>query len=134
MPYWKCYYHVIWATKQRQPVITPVVETIILNAVQQKCTEMGCNLLAANTALDHVHVAMSIPPAMAVAEAVANLKGTSSRAVNLALEQEERFRWQESYGVLTFGERGLAMVCDYIKQQKEHHQAGSLNEYLERLD
>ena len=134
MPFWKCYYHIVWATKQRQPVITAPVETVILGSVREKCDEMRCRLLAANTVADHIHIALSVPPVLSIAEVMGNLKGTSSRAVNLAFEESERFRWQESYGVLTFGETALAFVCDYIKRQKEHHLQGTTNQYLERID
>jgi putative transposase len=134
MAFFKCYYHIVWATKRRLPLINSPIEAIILRTVEQKCAELRCKLLAVNTALDHIHTAVAIPPAIAVADVIGNLKGTSSRAINLTLEQTDRFRWQESYGVLTFGETALPFVRNYIARQKEHHQQGSTYDYLERID
>jgi putative transposase len=134
MPFWNCYYHIIWTTKYRQAIITPVIETVVLAALEQKCEELRCKFLIGNTVADHIHLALSIPPARSVAELIGNLKGASSRAVNLTAGAEERFRWEESYGVLTFGERSLPVICDYIARQKQHHKDGTLNKYFERFD
>jgi hypothetical protein len=44
------------------------------------------------------------------------------------------FKWQKSYGILTFGEKHLPMVIDYVERQKEHHANQSVQAYLERID
>jgi putative transposase len=61
MPFWKCFYHVVWATKQRLPIIQPVYEAIIYQAVEMKCQSLDCALLGINSVEDHLHAALSIP-------------------------------------------------------------------------
>ena len=133
MPYWKCYYHVIWSTKYREPTILPAYEPVILEAIRQKAAELKCAVLAINGDQDHVLVALAIPPNQAVATCIGSLKGASSRAVNTGFERAERFHWQEGYGVLTFGERALPEIIAYVNKQKEHHANRELNGYLERI-
>jgi putative transposase len=133
MPFWKCYYHVIWATQNREPIITRSIEAILFDAIQAKSAELRSAILAVNGVDDHVHVAVNIPPSVAVSAWVGGVKGASSFAMNSgAGENAARFRWQESYGVLTFGARNLDMVLDYIARQKDHHANGTLERYLEQ--
>jgi putative transposase len=82
MPFWRCYYHVIWATKKRAEWITPQVEIVILETMREKAVELESTLLAVNTVADHIHIAACIPPKLAIAEWVKRMKGTSTRNVN----------------------------------------------------
>jgi putative transposase len=62
------------------------------------------------------------------------LKGAASYEINRSFELDTPFRWQESYGVFTFGERALSDVLDYIARQKEHHLQGTIIPYFERIE
>jgi len=68
MPYWKCFYHVVWSTKHRQPVILPQYEPMIADKIREKSRKLKCPIHAVNMMPDHVHVAVSIRPAISVAE------------------------------------------------------------------
>ncbi|MBI1257597.1 MAG: IS200/IS605 family transposase [Chloroflexi bacterium] len=135
MPFWKCYYHVIWGTKNRAAVITPSIEAILFHAIQAKSDELRCTILAVNGTPDHVHVAVGIRPSLAVGDWVGQIKGASSHAVNSTFDTlEPKFRWQEDYGVLTFGVRQSSFVVSYVENQKEHHRSGALYASLEQID
>ena len=135
MPFWRCYYHVIWATKQRAPLISPAVERVMITAIREKAAELETSILAINGVADHIHIAVCIPPKLAVAEWVRHLKGASTREVNEQLPNlETTFGWQRSYGVLTFGAKNQQYVIDYVDHQKEHHANQTLEPYLERID
>jgi len=124
MPYWKLYYHLIWATFERCALIDGNCERVILLTLHGKAKELGLTLHAVGSVQDHIHVVASIPPARSVAECVKGLKGASSRAVNSREATDRAFRWQEGYGALSIGERSLATVVGYVKAQKEHHRDG----------
>ncbi len=135
MPFWRCYYHVIWATKHRAPLISPPIEPIIYRTIQEKAHELDSQLLAINSVEDHIHVAACIPPRRSIAEWVKQVKGASTRVVNTQFpDLETTFGWQQSYGVLTFGSKNLDYVVDYVEHQKEHHAKQTLKPYLERID
>lgn len=86
-----------------------------------------------NAVADHIHVAVRMPPSISISEFVRQIKGASSHAVNNMAEfSENKFRWQESYGALTFGQRNLEFVVSYIKDQKQHHANSTTDPYLER--
>src|SRR5688500_18442680 len=77
---------------------------------------------------DHVHVAVSIPPRTAISAFIKQLKGESSHLLNHAAGQDGQdwFHWQPQYGVLSFGERSLPKVIDYVQNQRAHHAADRL--------
>lgn len=134
MVFWQCYYHTIWTTKNREPLITPAIEAVIFEIIRIKSTELGCPILAINGVSDHIHVAVCIPPKIAVAEWIGQVKGVSSHEINTMFPNlSTHFRWQKHYGVLTFGVRTLEYVTEYILRQKEHHPNNIIN-YLEQTD
>ena len=134
MPYWKCFYHVIWATKHREPIIEPVYESVIFATIQRKAERFKSVLYAVNGVNDHIHIVASIPPSIAIATWVGEIKGASARAVNTSFELEALFRWQAGYGVLTFGEKHLQFVIDYVNQQKDHHSNQKTIDRMEHID
>ena len=135
MPFWKCYFHAVWATHRREAVITPPLEAVIFEAIRYKSTEMECAILALNGIEDHIHVAVSIPPKVAPAEWLRNIKGLSTRQINDSFpDLPSRFRWQDSYGLLTFGAKNLSFVSQYIENQKSHHAANTIQPYLEQTE
>ena len=135
MPFQVCYYHVIWGTKHRQPLITPSIETVILNTLTAKSLELKSRIYAINTVADHIHIAVAISVNIAVVEWIKQVKGVSSHAVNTTYPSlDPRFAWQRGYGVLTFGEKHLSYVMDYVHQQKERHKSDKLETYLEKME
>lgn len=131
MPYWKCYYHIIWATKYRQPTITPAYEQLIFATIQEKCSEYQSPLLAVNTVPDHLHLAVCIPPSIAISKWIGRVKGATARAINTSFEPDTWFHWQEGYGIMSFGEKVLPQVKAYIDNHKPHHATGTVNPHLE---
>jgi putative transposase len=129
MTYWRTYYHIVWATKYREPLITPEVEATLYPAIVGKACELGAIVYTLNGIVDHVHLVVAIPPRLAVAAVVGDIKGRSSHVVSHHLPAD--FAWQIGYGVLTFGEKHLPWVVDYVQHQKEHHAAQTLYSRLE---
>lgn len=133
--FYVCYYHIIWATKYRMPVITPAIEKVIIEAIHLKSQQLKCPIHAVNTVEDHIHVAATIPPSQSIWEWARDVKGLAAYTVNHEFPNlEEIFKWQRGYSVLTFGEKTLPFVVKYIEKQNEHHQSGTIEPYLEYLE
>jgi len=134
MSYWKLYYHFIWGTKNRLPLIDSAIEPELYPAIAAKANNMEGYVHAIGGIEDHVHLAVSIPPKVAPAKFIGDVKGNSSHYVNHVIKPDFEFRWQNEYGVLSFGEKNLAAVVRYIHNQKQHHADGTLIAALERMD
>ncbi|MBI5353185.1 MAG: IS200/IS605 family transposase [Chloroflexi bacterium] len=133
MTYWRLHYHLIWATFEREPSITVECEKIFYGVLYNKAKELGMKIHAAGNTEDHAHVIASIPPKLAVADCVRQLKGASSYAINHMDGSDGKFKWQEGYGALSIGERSLETVKEYAAKQKEHHRENKINEVYERM-
>ncbi|KAA3664996.1 MAG: IS200/IS605 family transposase [Chloroflexi bacterium] len=82
MAYWQLYYHIVWATKNRRPIIDSTLEPQLHTTIRGKGIELGGVIHAVGGMEEHVHVVASIPPRLAVAFFVGQLKGASSHWVN----------------------------------------------------
>ena len=132
MPYWQLFYHVIFATQQRASLLTPGRRTEACRLMSHKAQTMGCVAHAVHAQPDHVHLVLSIPPSMAVAFAIGQIKGSSSHALAASSPPETDFAWQRDYGVLSFGPRHLRDVMAYVNDQDRRHATQDLWPELER--
>ena len=134
MTYWRLHYHLIWATFEREPSITPEREKIFYGVLYNKAKELGVKIHAAGNIEDHAHVVASIPPKLAVADCIRHLKGASSYAINHMDGNDGKFKWQEGYGALSVGDLSLETVKEYAAKQKEHHRENQIIEVFERME
>lgn len=135
MPYWQLFYHLVWATKRRQPLLTTTVEPIIYDFLRAKAIGLGATLFALNGVLDHVHMVVAIPPKIAVATFVGQIKAVASTKFNKTeYGRSHPFFWQEEYGAFSFDRKRLPPIIAYVERQKEHHAQNSTIAVLERLD
>jgi putative transposase len=131
--YWRTFYHLIWATKKREPLIGEQERSIIERSMKTTCDELDMIPHAVGFMSDHIHVAVSIPPKIAAADVVKRLKGASSHAVNHVPGRNggPPFAWQGEYGLLTF-EKALPQVIAYVQNQASRHADRRLWPSLER--
>ena len=134
MTYWRLHYHLIWSTFERQPLLIGEREKVFYGVLYNKAKELGIKIHSAGNVDDHAHVVCSIPPRLAVAEAVRQLKGASAFAINKMNDGTEKFQWQAGYGALSVSERNLEEVMAYAAKQKEHHRDDKIVTIYERID
>ncbi len=133
MPYWQCFYHVVFATISRQPLLTPALRATACRLISQKVEALGCVLHAVHAQPDHVHIVLSVPPSIAAAFAIGQIKGSSSHALAVLSAPSAAFAWQGDYGVLTFGRSHLGNVVGYVNDQDRRHANADLVPELERM-
>jgi putative transposase len=130
MSYWRLFYHAVWSTKDRQPLIDPAWEKDLYGYLWGKATALECIPHAINGMPDHLHIVISIPPRLAIAAIIGQLKGASSHHIN---EHYPRgtFAWQEEYSIFSISESALEKVAGYVHKQKQHHASHSVIDILE---
>ena len=131
MPYCQLFYHLVWATKDREPLLTVEVEPVIHGLLRSKAVRLGAQVFALNGIEDHVHLIASIPPSLAVASFVGQVKATATTQFNKAHPTQPIF-WQQEYGAFTFDTKRLPYHVDYVLHQKEHHRRGTAIGTLEQ--
>ena len=136
MAYWRLHYHVVWGTKGRLPSVRLEDVAEVIAVIKAAFPDKGVIVHAVGVMPDHVHVAASVPPALALAEVIGRWKGATSHLLNQRRSSVEadRFAWQADYGVLSFDDKALTDVIAYVQNQTERHQDRTLWNGLERAD
>jgi len=134
MPYWKLYYHFVWGTKNRLPLIDATFEPELYRVLAAKVQDLGGFVHVIGGMEDHAHLAVSVPPKLSPAKFIGDVKGNTSHYVNHVIKPDFEFYWQDEYGVISFSERNLASVVRYIHNQKQHHADGTLIAVMERMN
>ena len=134
MALWRLYYHLVWATKERQPMIDNQREDRLYPYIVSKADSLNCIIHALNGTENHIHVIASIPPRISIAEFVKRIKGSSSHYLNQNFSNLPKFSWQEGYGVFSLGAKQLNIAIAYVENQKIHHQQNTTISILERTD
>ncbi|MEK7263467.1 MAG: IS200/IS605 family transposase [Bacteroidota bacterium] len=132
--FYKTFYHIIWSTLSRQPLITPEIEKVLFPFLENKAKRFDCSLYGIGGTENHIHIAISIPPPKSISDVIGKLKGSSSYFLNKELQITENFSWQDGFGVLSFAEKDLKNILHYIHNQKEHHNNGALNDAMEKIE
>jgi REP element-mobilizing transposase RayT len=135
MPFCQLFYHLVWSTKDRQPLLTTQVEPAIHSYLRQKAMGLEATVFALNGTDDHVHMVVSIPPKIAVANFVGQVKAVASTRYNKTeAGRQSPFFWQEEYAAFSFDRKRLPNYVGYVERQKIHHAERTTIPILERVE
>ena len=130
MALWRVFYHFVWSTKERKPLIKLNIEPQLYHYIIGKADALNCITHAINGTKNHIHLVVSIPPTLAISDFVKKIKGSSSHYLNNVLSlKENKFAWQAGYGVFSLGQTQLEQAIAYVVDQKQHHSKGTVNFY-----
>ena len=135
---WRCKYHIVFATKYRRQIIYGKIKMDVGKILRGLCERRGVEIIEAECCPDHIHMLVSIPPHMSVAQFMGYLKSKSSlmifdRHANLKYKYGNRHFWCRGYYVDTVG-KNTKMIKDYIKNQLQEDIANdqiSLKEFVD---
>ena len=135
---WNCKYHKVFAPKYRRQIIYGQIKADIGRILRLLCERKGVEIIEANACLDHIHMLVSIPPKLSVAQFMGYLKGKSSlmifdRHANMKYKYGNRQFWCKGYYVDTVG-RNKKVIQEYIKNQIQEdiaYEQMSLKEYID---
>ena len=120
---YRCEYHIVFAPKYRRKVVYGEIKKDIGEILRKLCNEMKVEIIEAEACPDHIHMLVSIPPYMSVAQFVGTLKSKSAlmifdRHANLKYKYGNRNFWCRGYYVDTVG-KNEKIIKDYIRTQLE---------------
>lgn len=118
---YSCKYHVVFCPKYRRPVLVNGVDTRLRDIAIQLASELGVDILEMEVMPEHVHLLVEVDPQFGIHRFVKNLKGRSSRLLRQEfphLTSRLPTLWTNSYFVSTVGGAPLAIVKQYIENQK----------------
>ena len=118
---WNCKYHIVFAPKYRRHEVYGKLKSDIGRILRQLCEQKNVEIIEAEACPDHIHMLLSIPPNISVAQFMGYLKGKSSlmifdRHANLKYKYGSRHFWCRGYYVDTVG-RNRKAIEEYIREQ-----------------
>lgn len=113
-------FHCVFSTKERRRSIAPEVQSRLWAYMGGIARKREMKALAIGGTVDHVHILLSLPSTLPVANAMREIKSESSRWMNETCDVKG-FEWQEGYGAFTIGSAQLESTVAYISGQEAHH-------------
>jgi len=127
------WYHLVWATKNREPLIGSTWKWSLYKRMKEFAEDKGYHLDFINGVEDHVHLLVSPKPIFSISEVVRDIKRDSYYWVQEQGFCGNEFSWQDGYGALTVSPSHLNTIRNYIKRQEEHHQTVTYEKELDRM-
>ena len=135
---YRCEYHIVFGPKYRRKEIYGKLRKDIGEILRKLCEEKGVEIIEAKACPEHIHMLVSIPPHLSVAQFMGFLKSKSAlmifdRHANLKYKYGRRNFWSRGYFVDTVG-KNERVIQEYIKNQLERDYVQdkvSLKEYID---
>jgi Transposase and inactivated derivatives len=135
---YRCQYHIVFAPKYRRKIIYNQLKKDIGEIIRKLCRERNVEIIEAEACPDHIHLPVSIPPYLSVAQFMGFLKSKSTlmifdRHAELKYKYGKRAFWAKGYFVDTVGKNEKA-IREYIQNQLEEDYTKdqiSIKEYID---
>ena len=126
--------HAIFSTKDRRPLLKPTIRPRLFSYMGGVVRNLGGKAYIINGAAYHVHMLISMPPTMSIAEIMRGVKANSSAWIHEEFGDQPTFAWQAGYGAFSVSHSNVQAVHEYIANQEEHHKKISFqDEFLSFL-
>jgi putative transposase len=135
---YRCQYHVVFAPKYRRKEIYGALRRDIGEILRKLCEQKDVEIIEAEACPDHIHMLLSIPPHISIAQFMGFLKGKSTlmifdRHAHLKYKYGSRSFWCRGYYVDTV-DRNKKAIAEYIRKQLEDDYMAeqiSIKEYID---
>ncbi|MBN1511349.1 MAG: IS200/IS605 family transposase [Phycisphaerae bacterium] len=128
------HYHIVFSTKNRLPQITDELRQRLYDYMGGIVKGERGLLFEAGGTQDHVHLLVSLPAQLSVADFLRLVKTNSSKWVHETFAHHRAFAWQSGYGAFSVSRSNDDSVRRYIEAQPEHHRRTTFQEeFLEFL-
>ena len=119
-------YHIVWTTKYRYRVIVGKIAERTRKLVIQSCNSMNVNIIKGSIGREHIHLLVSCPPSLSVSKLVQQLKGKTSRTLQMEFKELRkrywgRHLWASGYFCRSVGTVTKNIIKDYIENQEDEY-------------
>lgn len=119
----KLFYHIVFSTRQRQPLIEEDWRGRLHDYIGGTLRGLGGVSVVVGGVVDHIHILAGLRPVHRLSDVMREVKHESSRWVHDTLSKPG-FAWQEGYSAFTVSPLACERVKQYILNQERHHAHG----------
>ena len=129
--YLEIYYHFVWATKKRLPLITSDIKDSLYLFMRSVIEKHGFEVIAMGGVHDHVHVLVKRKEDGSIRKLLRELKSSSAKFVNKAGRDDIYLKWQTGFSGFSVSPWVVDRVTRYINRQEEHHKSHDFENEME---
>ena len=123
--------HIIWSTKNREPILKPELKNEVIQVLQRIAIEHEINIDCVNGVDDHLHLLVRLRTDQSVADVVKTLKGNSWEYFRNT--DQQYLSWQDGFAAFSVSADKVYAVRKYIRNQVKHHQDKSFSDELKMI-
>lgn len=117
-------YHIVWTTKYRYKVLEGKKAERARQLIRQCCNSMDVTIIKGSIGKEHVHLLLSCPPSLSVSKIVQQLKGKTSRTLQMEYKELKKRYWGQhlwgtGYFCRSVGTVTREMIKEYIENQQD---------------
>jgi len=117
----KNYIHIIFSTKNREPVIHPPYEDELHSYLGGICNNLDCQSIKIGGYTDHIHILCMLSKKITLIKLLEEVKTNSSKWIKTKDSSFKNFHWQDGYGAFSVNPSQTDTVAEYIANQHTHH-------------
>ena len=121
MSYVNIWIHAVWATKDREPLITNNLRSRLYEHIMDNAKIKNIWVDSVGGGNDHVHCLISMNAGQSISWIMQMIKGESSHWVNENKLSAAPFEWQDKYYAESIDKSKLKAIRNYIMNQEIHH-------------
>jgi putative transposase len=127
------YIHLVFSTKGREPMLADAWRADLHAYLGGIMHGQGGLLLGAGSIADHIHLLVTLPRTVTVADLVQHLKTGSAKWIKSQGPAMEVFHWQAGYGAFSISPSHCLPLKRYLDNQADHHRQESFQDEYRRL-
>ena len=122
-------YHIVINTHSRELTLPLASSDQLYRYIARVVQNTQSTLFAINGIENHIHLLINLHPSVRLSDLVRDIKLSTSQWIKQNRDLFPQFAgWGKEYGAFTYALRDKAMVANYIKNQRVHHQRESFEE------
>ena len=122
------YTHFVLVTFNRMQLILEKHRVRIEKYITGIVNNNACKLYAVYANPEHVHILVSRAPGISDESLATIIADSSERFINENKLCVGSFLWQQSCSAFSVSKKDVHKVCNYIRNQKEHHSKQNYND------
>ncbi len=133
MSWVRIWVHLVFTTKNRDPLLNNQIRDEVFRHIQQNAEKKEIWLDCINGYSEHAHCLISLSKDQSISQVAQLIKGESSFWINQNKLVKGKFLWQDDYWAVSVSESPVGSVKDYIHNQNEHHRIKSFTEEVDEF-
>ena len=133
MSYTKLLCHIVIRTKYSRPTIPNEHSDELYRYMWGYIKKKKCVLYRVNGLPEHIHLFVQLHPTIAVSDFVRDLKTSTHAWLDNSPNFPDFDSWGKKYAAISYCVRDKEMIVNYIKNQREHHNAEAFSKEFRRL-